>query len=224
MLPPQRGNLHIQRVNLLLRLLNRGAAVALGAPAAHVELHLLHAPPLGQHLLAVPARLGLEVGVEHQLEPARLARPVLARALLSEVAPLPPAAGPELVVEVAHGWVVVVAGGCGVGERVVCFLFFCVSVFLSASPCIACVCVVLFHTFVGLVSYFCQDLLLPVAVPVQGMLCRSPRNYGSMLRGSGLDGPVGSIVACFRLPRSLIEAENAHDEKRRMIVRDAGRV
>lgn len=109
MLNPQRPNLRIQRHHLRLRLLDRRAPVALAAPAPHVLRHLGDAPLLLVDLVARLAHIGLQVGVVDQLEPACFACAVFFGALLAEVAPLPPAAGPELVVEVAHdGWVIVV--------------------------------------------------------------------------------------------------------------------
>ena len=102
MLPPNVLNLPLQRANLELRLLDGGAPVALAGPALDVVDHLVHAPLLLVHRLAVLALVGLEVRVVDELEPARLPRAVLLVALLAEVAPAPVAAAPELVVEVAH--------------------------------------------------------------------------------------------------------------------------
>ncbi len=102
MLPIQLPNLHLQHADLLLRLLDGGPPVALARPAVHVLHHLAHAPLLLGDGLARLAHARLQVRVEDELEPARLARAVLLGTLLAEVAPAPVAAAPELVVKVAH--------------------------------------------------------------------------------------------------------------------------
>ena len=71
--------------DVALGLLDGGAPVALALPADDVGLELLEPPLLLLHVLAQLALVILHVRVEHQLQPARLARAVLLGALLSEM-------------------------------------------------------------------------------------------------------------------------------------------
>lgn len=89
-------------VDVPLRLLDGGGAVPLLLPAGDVGLHLGDAPALLLDLIAELAVPLLVVGAVDQLQPARLARPVLLVALLPEVAPFPVAAVPPGLLEVAH--------------------------------------------------------------------------------------------------------------------------
>ena len=71
--------------DVALGLLDGGAPVALALPPEDVGLELRVPPLLLLHVLAQLALVLLHVRVEHQLQPARLARAVLLGALLSEV-------------------------------------------------------------------------------------------------------------------------------------------
>ncbi|RYC57096.1 hypothetical protein CHU98_g9113 [Xylaria longipes] len=83
-------------------LLYRGAAVRLPRPSRDIAVQLVVLAPLLLDVLAQLAVLGLAYRVIDELEAARLARPVLLVALLSEVAPPPVPAVPARLVEEAH--------------------------------------------------------------------------------------------------------------------------
>ena len=108
MSPPQLLNLVIDPLNIMLRLLNGSHPVALASPTSNVFGHLAYSSVLLGDLLANLARRRNANGFVDELEPARLACAVLLVALLAEVSPLPVAAGPEGLLEVAHffcfGW------------------------------------------------------------------------------------------------------------------------
>lgn len=95
---------HLDLGHVVLGLLDGGAAVALGAPALDVLRHLLVPPLLLLDLVAQLAVARLVLCVVDELEPARLARPVLLVALLFEVAPFPVPALPARLFEIAHFW------------------------------------------------------------------------------------------------------------------------
>lgn len=84
-------------------LLYRGAAVRLSLPSCDIAVQLVELAFLLLDVLAQLAVLGLAYRVIDELEAARLARPVLLVALLSEVAPPPVPAVPACLVEEAHG-------------------------------------------------------------------------------------------------------------------------
>lgn len=103
--PPQVLNLASHPRNILLRLFYGGHAIPLASPTGNILCHLAYSSILLGDLLANLARRRNEVGLVDELEPARLACAVLLVALLAEVSPLPVAAGPEGLLEVAHfGW------------------------------------------------------------------------------------------------------------------------
>jgi hypothetical protein len=124
----QAGNLIEDVVHLAAGPLDGGAAVALALPALHVPVHFVVPTLL---LLGVVARLAdvaLVLGLVHELEPARLAHPVLLVALLPKVAPAPVAATPASLVKVAHcSCIRAQRVGVGVARRV-CRLSACLSI------------------------------------------------------------------------------------------------
>lgn len=93
---------HLDLGHVVLGLLDGGAAVALAAPALDVLGHLVIPALLLLNLVAQLALARLVVGVVDELEPARLARPVLLVALLAEVAPFPIPALPARLFEITH--------------------------------------------------------------------------------------------------------------------------
>lgn len=86
-----------------LGLLNGRYPIALALPPSDVGLHLGDPTVLLLHLVAELALSVYIDGVIDELQAARLPRPVLLVALLSEVSPLPVAAVPACLFEVTHG-------------------------------------------------------------------------------------------------------------------------
>lgn len=99
---PQIRNLALHARNILLRLLDGSPAVSFPFPAGDILCHFAHSPVLLSDLVANLARGRHKNGLVDELESARLAGAVLLIALLAEVSPLPVAAGPECLFEVAH--------------------------------------------------------------------------------------------------------------------------
>jgi hypothetical protein len=89
-----------------LSLLDGCHPIALALPPGNVGLHLAHSTIFLVHLVTELAIALLVDRVVDQLQAARLPRPVLLIALLFEVPPLPVAAVPACLFEVAHGIVV----------------------------------------------------------------------------------------------------------------------
>lgn len=90
-------------LDVSLGLLDCGHPITLSLPPCNIGLHLVNAAVLLLYLVAELA-LALLVGrIIDQFQAARLACPVLLVALLTEVPPLPVAAGPARLFEVTHG-------------------------------------------------------------------------------------------------------------------------
>lgn len=89
-------------LDVSLGLLNGGYPVPLALPPSDVGLHLGDTAVLFLYLVAELALPRLVGRVVDQLQAARLSRPVLLVALLPEVPPLPVAAIPASLFEVAH--------------------------------------------------------------------------------------------------------------------------